>query len=300
MKKPTLHETKLRDFRGCKLRYYRATVLGMRVRLPLSPMLIGSVFHRSLELFYKRKNRKKIIESIPRQFEKAVKQTGLSNFELERLALDEVTTTSMVKGYFKHRLSDLKNWNIMGVEYPLRYDYGDFFYEGKMDLVISDEKGGIWGVETKTATQVDHMYMARLTIDFQVTAYLKHCEMAGVKPKGMIYNIMKKPQIKPRQGETLEAYGKRLTNDIIKVRPEFYFPKRVKLTRSRFNLKEYERQLVMLFRDLRFIDKHKLWYKNDAMCFHMGKCQYLSLCRDGLNKQTLSFYEIGNKDAEIL
>ena len=296
-----LHETWLREFRGCKLKYYRAHILEMEYRLKGSALLIGGAYHTGLELFYKGKAPAKILKYVSKKhFEPCFKIPGILDYELQRVQLDECITIGMLKAYFKHRKFDKEKWEILEVEHSLKIEYEGYVYQGKMDLVISDLKGKIWGVEHKTASDISNMYVQRLTLDFQILAYLNGMRSIGVKTPGIYYNVMRKPSIKPKIGESLEYYQNRFVNDAVNVRPEFYFPERIPIRRKSISLDDYERQLWMIYKDMKYIMKHGLWYKDDQKCFWYGRCPYILLCQSGVTESNLLFYNINSEGVEIL
>lgn len=65
-------------------------------------------------------------------------------------------------------------------------------------------------LELKTTSRLDRDYIARLLIDFQVTSYLAAASDAlGYPVRRVVYRVVKKPGIKPRQGETAREHQER-------------------------------------------------------------------------------------------
>ena len=84
-------------------------------------------------------------------------------------------------------------------------------FKGIIDLVI-ERDDGIWIVEHKTARTIDGKYLSKLWHDFQIMLYAyAYQELTGKKVQGIIYNIVKKSQIKQGAGETNGDFNARVT-----------------------------------------------------------------------------------------
>lgn len=83
----------------------------------------------------------------------------------------------------------------------------------------------VYILETKTISRLEESRLAlKLHNDFQTmfeATVLAH-EPAPVHVGGVCYNIVRRPQIKPKVGESLTVYRQRLVADI-RSRPDFYF-----------------------------------------------------------------------------
>jgi len=94
---------------------------------------------------------------------------------------------------------------------------------GRWDSVYQED-GELWLQENKTKGQVDEEYiMSTLHQNLQtmmyclaLRAYYKRC------PDGVLYNVVRRPQLRPRKTETLKAFVDRVHDDVLD-RPEWYF-----------------------------------------------------------------------------
>jgi len=109
---------------------------------------------------------------------------------------------------------------------------------GKLDGVDTlDENRRLYLVENKTKSDIDENKMqTQLRFDMQTMMYLVAMKHYGYKPKGVIYNVIRRPlsggkgtirKHKPTksnpQGETDEEFYTRLENDYLRKEPDHYF-----------------------------------------------------------------------------
>lgn len=187
-----------------------------------------------------------------------------------------------------------------GVPYTL--DDGRVIYlRGKIDGVCRLKKRR-WLFETKTKSRIDEdPLVEHLPMDMQVNMYA-HAEekSSGEAPEGVIYNIVRRPQLKLGKTETLKAFRDRMRDDV-RSRPDHYF---VRLTGT------FDPEDQMLWaRDFkRILHAFARWYdeltspetghyRNPFACITAwGACEYLRLCgrqdRVGLMRRETAFPEL--------
>lgn len=140
---------------------------------------------------------------------------------------------------------------------------------GKIDLITRDTHGNIWLWDHKTCSTFPDSSWLRLNI--QMRLYLWAAHELGLRPVGIVYNMIRKPQIQPRQNETVSAYQERLLQDI-RERPPFYF--RAELIASSPDLvKEVRTELI----ELRKVIGRGPYLRNPDACRFLG-CAYMDLC----------------------
>jgi hypothetical protein len=82
-----------------------------------------------------------------------------------------------------------------------------FEQAGKLDAVVRDEVHRDWIMEHKTSSEdisVGTQYWEKLRIDSQVSTYYNGARSLGHEPAGVIYDVVKKPQIKPLKATPVE------------------------------------------------------------------------------------------------
>lgn len=80
--------------------------------------------------------------------------------------------------------------------------------------------------------------------------------------------------------ETPREFGERFLNDIVE-RPDFYFRRR-EIPRLQADLEEYEFDLWQQSLDMRESINTGRHFRNTGACLTMGRCEYLSLCKNGI------------------
>lgn len=80
--------------------------------------------------------------------------------------------------------------------------------------------------------------------------------------------------------ETSEMFGARLLADIAE-RPEFYFAQR-EVSRTDHELVGFQERLFRIAKQIRAVEKGDLWVCNMQACCSKWQCEFLSLCRSGI------------------
>lgn len=109
---------------------------------------------------------------------------------------------------------------------PYAIDGVSIRLRGKIDGIYREARDSnrLWLFETKTKSEIDHEGLHRtLKQDLQTMLYaLVTQEMYGEQVSGFVYNVVRRPSIRPRRGETLYEFSVRCKEDYLS-RPEFYF-----------------------------------------------------------------------------
>lgn len=182
--------------------------------------------------------------------------------------------------YVKYHIDDFKKRKWIGMESKFNVNHNGSRLLGYIDARFTVGKEH-WIMETKTKSRISGNLVDMLQFDFQSFMYMHGCKLTyGILPKGVLYNIVRKPQIERKKTETIDQFTDRLKNDI-KNRPEFYFIRyQVSIPKE-----EYENWVN---NDLNMIlNEYKSWeasnfsniYRNTINCeTKFGSCQYLPIC----------------------
>ena len=137
--------------------------------------------------------------------------------------------------------------------------------------------------ETKTKSQIDEDALEDLLLfDFQTDLYsLSIKDRYGDYPKGVRYNIIRKPGLKQGKNEQLGAFLKRINAAIAK-EPEHYF-KRYNIYRPPSALKLYKEELIKILDEFIKWNQGKVAnYRNTNSCSNkFGKCAMINICARG-------------------
>jgi len=123
--------------------------------------------------------------------------------------------------------------------------------------------------------------MKLLSFDFQNLFYCLIDKLEFDEPlAGVLYNVVRKPQIKQKQKETLAEYQKRLIKDIAS-RPDFYFM-RYEIPYTKTDINNFAEELKQKLNTIQTLtDKKELkqFYKCETACSNgMFTCEFLDAC----------------------
>jgi hypothetical protein len=178
---------------------------------------------------------------------------------------------------------------------------------GMIDRIAKLPDGTIAVVERKTTSESiepDSPYWKALRNDPQISRYMLAAKALGHDVTKVVYDVIKKPMIKPRRVEKAELamanrdghycglklagpcpdretpamYGARLRADIA-ARPDFYLA-RVEIARTDGDLEEFQYDLWQTQQEVRQAMNNGRFYRNPASCLEPFNCEYLDVCSD--------------------
>jgi hypothetical protein len=197
----------------------------------------------------------------------------------------------VLEAYFEHWEEDLSRYKWLALERKFSVNYSarqrlqreieDIPLRGKRDGDLRIGKG-LWLFETKTKGQVEEdNIIDMIPLDLQVNLYLlsQSVEYAEI-PQGVVYNIIRRPQLRRRKTESMQQFAERVRLDIAE-RPGFYFMRyEVSISPS-----EQERWLLEFDGIMRTIidwSEGKFHFRNSATCLgKFGACEFLKICSRG-------------------
>lgn len=210
---------------------------------------------------------------------------------------------AVLPGYFKHWRSDFekKQWDKLEEEFrvPIRvqsfvnihgeqkaWPHGPYpsFKRGKMDGNFrGGSKNRIRLFETKTRGRIDgETTGAILPFEMQVGLYLG--ALVDVKkefPSGVLYNIIRRPQLRQKKSESLTQFAARVADDV-KARPDWYFV-RLQMDMSKAEIQAGMRDIEGVMADfLAWWNGDAPHYRNSNQCESWyGPCPFLKKCSSG-------------------
>ena len=150
---------------------------------------------------------------------------------------------------------------------------------GKRDAVFRTRKGDLWLLETKTTSRIDDRTLTeKLNFDPQNLFYLTALETdMKEKVKGVVYNVIRKPQLRRGQDETVKSFGLRM-RDAVEADPDAYFA-RYDVPYSRATIRQFQEELGAKLREFHAWCRGELpTYKNESACIKRWTCEYLRAC----------------------
>lgn len=237
----------------------------------------------------------------------------------ETAALRLATIRGLLHGYHHRWLAE--RWEVHEIEREFRAPIVNprtgrrcrtFEQAGKRDGIVS-RLGETLLLEHKTCSEdLDApWYWTRLTIDTQISSYLLACSVTEQKLDGVLYDVIRKPEIRPKKltgqerqrfadsgeycGRTFDAtvidawradpecrethamFEARLAQDTL-TRPDWYFARRI-VRRLDSELLTYAEELWLTAEDIRTALRTADRRRNDRACTAYGRpCEYLDLC----------------------
>lgn len=152
---------------------------------------------------------------------------------------------------------------------------------GKIDGAFERGPKSLWLFETKTKSRITDGLEEALPLNIQVQFYLYALsQLTGRKPRGVLYNIVRRPGLKQRKDETLVQFLDRVKADV-NSRPDFYF--------LRYECPVLEDEMAQFVRSLEvMVDEFIKWRKgelktfmNGSSCMREFACTYLPVCSTG-------------------
>lgn len=182
---------------------------------------------------------------------------------------------------------------------------------GKIDGIVKLADGRLAVLEIKTTSEdigPGSDYWARLRLDQQITGYFVAARDMGYDVQTVLYDVVYKPKIRPKKAtpeedrkyvkatgllyanqraadETPNEFGERMTDEII-AEPERYYM-RVEIPRLESDIAEYREELWQQQLSLRQCQRSGHWFRNTNACVFPYRCDYLDICSEGFNQDTV-------------
>jgi len=262
-------------------------------------IIFGSVFHSAIEWSL---NKYKLREAIhPAWFFEPENKTKLANHLTKTFQSEFEKADATGKSYYEEA------FNIIPIMIPRYFKYWkeDFFGETKKEfielersfkvetelLTFKGKKDGVykegddlWLLENKTKSQIpEDAISMTISRDLQVMLYiLCHYLETEQIPKGVLYNIIRKPGLRKKIAESYKDFLKRIAQDIDD-RPQHYFIRFPVI----ISWEEVMKFKIKLYNEMEQFIK---WYKSkpelDPQYTHecnsvYGKCGFLEYCDSG-------------------
>lgn len=214
------------------------------------------------------------------------------NNDIEQEICDNYRLAEIVlRHYFQRwfREDKKRDWVFLEKEFSNEYHLGIQNFGTGDNLFVIPMKGKIDGVfrsgkkfrqlETKTKGQINEKEIQdKLTFDLQNFFYLLNSAiLLGEKPSGVLYNVIRRPQLKQGAKETHVQFCERVNEDI-ENRRDFYFMRwDISILPSEY--KRWEGEFEIMIERLVQTYEEERYFRNPTGCnaFHRT-CQFLPVC----------------------
>jgi len=269
-----LSYSRIATARGCWKKYDFKYNQGLNPIVKPSALTLGKLIHEAFEKFYKGATDTECIQYISDEFDKAIGSAEM--FDQEDLVIAKYTALGMWT-YYPHK--DLTEFEEIKSEYEFNVKVPGLRgvrYRGFIDGL--NKKDGYWFIrECKTTGLSQRQFEGRASTSGQGTGYVWAAKQDKYDVKGIMFDAIKKPQLRKGRHETMDDFGRRILQDY-KERPDFYF-KRVWSYRNEEQLELFHSDLVAFVRDLRSKNRTQRWHRNQDQCWNFNaECPYLKIC----------------------
>ena len=293
------------EYQSCPKKFYFRHELGYAAIRESEAMAFGTAFHKLLEAHFNGTPEvmPMIFDSIPDPFKR-------------------VAAEKLYEGYFakygEERAITEQEYVIPLINPKTMSASKTFELAGKIDGI----RGGAIIEHKTTSESIDNPsadYWLKLAIDSQISGYFLAAEKLGHKPEKIIYDVIKKPTIKPGKAtpeedrkykkdgtlyanqratdETPEEYGQRLQEDIIE-NPGKYFQRR-EIARLESDLAEYMADMWSVAKLIMESRNENYWPKRTSQCFTYGRCAYYEVCAKIASIDDESLYRQEKVNSEL-
>lgn len=213
------------------------------------------------------------------------------NYKIDEVLFEELCgmAAAIIPAYIEYYFKDIKRRNWIAIEKQATLNKGyKLLLNSKLDAIYELTKNSFWMVEHKTMGRINgENLIYALSMDFQTQYYDLTSDNLC---KGCLYDIIRTPQLRRRQNDSLRDFTKRVGDDISK-RPEFYFMQfEIKFNnRSR---KIFRAQIEHIVNQIRKAMEKDQFIPNICSCMSKGQaCEYLEACaKDDLSVLTKQKY----------
>jgi hypothetical protein len=313
---PVLSVTSANRYRSCPRAYYFANVVRRIPRRVDENRRFGTLLHVGLEAWWR-----------------AYALGRLSTVSPLDAALDAMRTSTSPDLYEHARAEVLmRGYDARWNDEPLRVVYLDpqtagvevefegdlrnpttsgvsrtFRRGGRIDAIVRAPDGQVYVMEHKSSGEdisAGSEYWQRLTLDLQCSAYMQGARDLGLRPAGVIYDVVGKPDMRPLKAtpiesrkytkatakepsrlysnqrehdETPEEHGARLADRILETPEKFY--QRAYVVRTQQEELESAWSFWATSVQIRESMSANLWPQHDKSCRQYGRlCDYFAVC----------------------
>lgn len=274
------------SFIQCRRYYWYKHIRRLERAVLKIPFVVGRIVHHGIQTLFKSYPKvevaeKEIRKKYKEESKKARKEFAISAEDDQELAQTEYVTSGMLKAYSIHHAAFLKNSKHVATEKSLIYQLSDkVTIVAKLDNII-ENKEKLYDYELKTTKGIDMQKIKSIKTDPQTSlGFALHNLLEKKKLSGIIYDIIKKPQIRQKKNESKKEFNSRLLN---------WYADNESL---KFHIERIEKPLISVESVMNTAEKvtsemlrtktKEDYYQNFKYCIHeWGPCPYYPLCHEG-------------------
>jgi hypothetical protein len=277
----------LSTFLACHRRYELHYLEGLRLISTPKPLTLGRAFQLAIEH-----------QDPLRGGEAILVATVASQEDYDRLRVDAAIVMAAAKLYLSKWPASQQELREYAYRVRLR-NPATGHYSTTFDLVgfadgLVDCGGWLELIENKLTSGITALNVRRVPLDRQVAlARYGLWRATGKEVRRTRYRWIRKPSIKQRQNESVDAFIERLSADY-EERPDFY-----SVEEQSFNdpadMLRVEAELWSWAQQLRDARRRGFWDRNTSHCHDYGGCQFIPVCAG--EEDAMALYERVNHEA---
>ena len=258
-------------FRACPKKYYWHYIKGLTPYKKSPALTLGSIIHSAFDMYYNKFTDEEVALFIKKTADEEIAKASPDTAE------DLVIMKYTLLGMWIHYPKDLSIFADIKPEMEFRLDFKNgVTLVLKIDGLVQKD-GNLWIRELKTTGMSFSQFEQRCKTSAQASLYTYALQRLGYPVRGVIYDFIKKPQLRKNMTEDKDQFGYRIMQSY-KERPDYYF-KRHYVYRSDEELSLFEEDLMATARNVARCCAENDWYRNQDSCYNFNSaCPYLPIC----------------------
>lgn len=297
----------LSRFLDCRRKYYWEFVKKLEPLAFRTYGVVGNAIHYGVNRIYEKDD--KAISSAIKFFNSEKnnmrKKLDLSPDQEQELNDQEFMIRGMLKAYSFKYAEEIKSTNYICNEFKAEYLLSDkLLLVIKIDNVL-ERRGRRFVHELKTVRILTPEYVKNIKNDLQTGIYFHVYNSMQKKSKdkfrGIIYDVIKKPSIRLKMGESKSEFIERLYQYYLGSDSNELFHQDI-IERPMLSENRIMNVISRVADDIRRCEDIEDFYPNDRFCYVKKKCDYYDICHYGENPETRRKYrpkyqrELDNKE----
>jgi len=287
----------INDFRSCPRFYYWKRRRRLERKEFRVPFIVGRIMHHGIQTLFSKpeKAESEIRKRFKEEAQKARKEfPEITIYQEEDLAQQDAITTGMLKAFKYKYAKFLSATKHVKTEAVIHYELNkDVTIVGAIDNIIENQSRR-YVYELKNLKSLDRERVEAIKTDPQTGLYFECYNRTCKKDEkldGIIYKIIRKPQIRQKKNESKAEFMARLQNWYLEDGD-------IKMHFERMNKPFISGAAVLntidkVTQQILSCKKEDDYYQDFGKCIReWGKCPMYTLCHDGATKENLKLYTI--------
>jgi hypothetical protein len=280
----------------CHYRWYLEKVKMLTSIRPEFILSVGTSFHHGMDWMYRTLGKK--IGVPPLKFNKLAK---LTPEEEEEAMYWHKVLTILIEAYLVHYKRDFENLQVIALEQVLKVSFQGINLCGALDLGTEHNKAvQIWDHKTKsmrgsTTGGIDEW---KTRFQFLLYTFMWNKLNPDQRVRYFLVNVVHKPALRRKQNETPQALLRRIKDDVVARKTEYFYRERLPLTSDLLQAFEnhFLRPKIENFKMLQQTkpDPNNAQFqalvlqRNSANCWAYGRqCPFYAHCHTGKKLEQL-------------